>query len=649
VSALSEILIVEDDEAHDALIRRAFEAYAAPARLRTARSLKEALQAIEGAKPDLVITDLRLPDGDGAELVRVLRERAACPVVVMTAFGDQKVAVEAMRLGALDYVVKSDVAFAEMPHVAARALREWGHILQRSRAEEALRQSEERHRSLVEGALDLVGVLEPDGRVRFASPSVRRVLGFSPDEMVNRSVFDFTPTEDAEYVRSLLGRALRPEREAQAALLRVRARSGEWRTLEVIGRSLLEGRPEAGILLNARDVTDRLRAEEQRRRLESQLRQAQKLETLGTLAGGIAHDFNNILHAVIGCIELARSRVSSDLTATRYLEQSLEVARRGRDLVQQILQFSRQGEPRREALDLGGIASEVVRLVRATFPPNVEVRAEVRGPAVIQGDATQMHQVLMNLATNARQAMGSVGGVLEIRLGPFEAASALEAVGIAPGDYVLLEVGDSGPGVPVEIKDRIFEPFFTTREVGSGTGLGLSVVHGIVREHGGAIVCSDGSLGGALFKVYLPRAEATASVSPGAGGEAQPSKAAGVRVLLVDDDPAVLYVGQALLEELGHSVVAAPGPQRALELFAREPFGFDLAILDEQMPRMPGTALLRELRRMRPDLPVIVASGQGPLLSGDHESLLGVRWLHKPYDLQDLEQQVQEAVGAKHS
>ena len=250
----------------------------------------------------------------------------------------------------------------------------------------------------------------------------------------------------------------------------------------------------------------------------------------------------------------------------------------------------------------------------------------------------------MNLATNARQAMGEVGGVLEIRLGPC-AASGHEAEGIAPGDYVLLEVGDSGPGIPPEIKDRIFEPFFTTREVGSGTGLGLSVVHGLVREHGGAIVCAEGGLGGALFKVYLPSTSGAAEKDDAAGGAAL-KRTAGVRVLLVDDDPAVLYVGQALLEELGHSVVAAAGPKPALETFSRDPFRFDLAILDEQMPRMPGTALLRELRRMRPDLPVIVASGQGPRLSVANENLRGVRWLNKPYDLQDLERQVQEAVGA---
>jgi CheY-like chemotaxis protein len=198
--------------------------------------------------------------------------------------------------------------------------------------------------------------------------------------------------------------------------------------------------------------------------------------------------------------------------------------------------------------------------------------------------------------------------------------------------------------VTPEIKDRIFEPFFTTREVGSGTGLGLSVVHGIVREHGGTIVCADASLGGALFKVYLPRASAAVNTGPEGETTAQ-GKAAGVRVLLVDDDPAVLYVGQALLEELGHTVVAQAGPKPALEAFARDPFAFDIVIVDEQMPRMPGTALLRELRRLRPDLPVIVASGQGPYLSQPQENLAGVRWLNKPYDLKDLEREIQEAVG----
>ena len=640
------ILIVEDDPAHDALIRRAFEEYATPARLTTARSLREALVTLEATKPDLVITDLRLPDGDGGELVRSLRDRAPCPVVVMTAFGDQKVAVEAMRLGALDYVVKSELAFAEMPHVAARALREWGHLVERRRAEEALRSSEEKHRSLIEGALDLVSVLETDGRVRFVSPSALRLLGYEAHELLGNSAFDFVHPEDVPPTRRLLESALLAEKEPEFATVRVRTKSGEWRTLEVIGRRHLEGRPDAGILLNARDVTERLRAEEQRRRLEAQLRQAQKLETLGTLAGGIAHDFNNILHAVIGCIELARSRVSADATATRYLEQSLEVARRGRDLVRQILQFSRHGEPSREPLDLAGLAHEVVRLVRATFPANIEVRLRVPEPAVVLGDPTQMHQVLMNLATNARQAMGPVGGVVEMLVESrrVEPGRDTASEGIAPGEYVVVEVGDSGPGVPAEIRDRIFEPFFTTRDVGSGTGLGLSVVHGIVKDHGGSIVCTSGRLGGALFRVYLPKAGLAPLVPAADGSSADRDGRPGIRVLLVDDDHAVLYVGQALLEELGHVVTAAPGPQRALEEFARDPFRFDLAILDEQMPRMPGSALLRELRRVRPDLPVIIASGQGPLLSATQEGLPGVHWLNKPYELAELKRQVEEAL-----
>jgi PAS domain S-box-containing protein len=580
------------------------------------------------ASPDLVITDLRLPDGDGGDVVRALRGRTTVPVVVMTAFGDQKVAVEAMRLGALDYVVKSEETFREMPHVAARALREWGHIVERHRAEEALRQSEAHHRSIIEGTLDLVCLVDAAGRIRFVSPSVQTILGYAPAELLGHAVFEFLHPDEVGEAEGLLARAVAGE-EPRLATLRVGTKEGSWRTLEVIGRSRLESRPEAGLILNARDVTERLKAEEERRRLEAQLRQAQKLETLGTLAGGIAHDFNNILHAVIGCIELARSRASADPGADRYLEQSLEVARRGRDLVRQILQFSRRGEPSRRPLDLGRLAQEVVRLAKATFPSSVELRLEVQEGATVLGDPTQMHQVLMNLATNARQAMGAAGGVLEIV--------------VAAGREVVVEVGDSGPGVPPELRERIFEPFFTTRDVGSGTGLGLSVVHGIVKDHGGSIQCETGPRGGALFRVRLPRADGSAEepAVPRAAGAADRTR---LRVLLVDDDPAVLYVGQALLEELGHSVTAAPGAEGALQAFAREPFAFDLVVVDEQMPRMPGTALVRELRRTRPDLPVIVASGQGSLLKDAHADLTGVHWLGKPFDLAELRRTVDLAV-----
>jgi CheY-like chemotaxis protein len=227
--------------------------------------------------------------------------------------------------------------------------------------------------------------------------------------------------------------------------------------------------------------------------------------------------------------------------------------------------------------------------------------------------------------------MGAAGGVLEIQV-------------TVPGP-VLVQVGDSGPGVPPEIRERIFEPFFTTREVGSGTGLGLSVVHGIVKDHGGTIDCGESRLGGALFRVQLPKADRSAAVPPGPrtgeGGE----RPHGLHVLLVDDDPAVLYVGQALLEELGHSVTAAPGAEAALAAFGRDPGQFDLALLDEQMPRMPGSTLVLELRRTRPGLPVIIASGQGPVVKEAKGDLEDVHWLAKPYQLEELKRQLELAAG----
>ncbi len=631
-----EVLVVEDDDAHAELIERAFEDVQGLCIAR-ASSLREARERLLERPPAVVITDLRLPDGDGAELIGD-PGTAICPVIVMTSFGDQTIAVDAMRHGALDYVVKSDLTFAEMPRIAERALREWSHLIERRRAEEALRRSEEQFRSLIENALDLIALVEPDGRLRYVSPSLMRILGWSPAQVEGRSVLELAHPEERERLQELLEDAVSGPGQPRFSVLRVPDSKGDWRSLEVVA-SLARGAEARAVVVNARDITERLRADAARAELADQLRQAQKLETLGTLAGGIAHDFNNILQALMGCTELAQASIPAQAPARRYLDRSLEVARRGRDLVRQILQFSRQETHHLEPVELQSVVAEVTRLLRATLPPGIELREGGRLPGRVLGDASQLHQVLVNLATNARQAMGARGGVLEIGierhvLGPGQAGPAT----LPAGGYLAICVSDTGPGILSEIRERIFEPFFTTKAVGAGTGLGLSVAHGIVKSHGGAIVCESEVGRGTRFRVFLPE---SGHVAAAAGERAQQAAATRARLLLVDDDESVLFVGRSVLESIGHQVAALASGPEALELFAGDPAAFDGAILDEVMPRMTGSQLAVELRRLRPGLPVIIASGHGQPPAASFLEGGSVRFLGKPFEARELAEAVE--------
>jgi len=636
-----EVLVVEDDDSHAELIERAFEDVR-ELRIARACSLREARRLLLERPPAVVITDLRLPDGDGAELIGD-PGTATCPVIVMTSFGDQTIAVEAMRQGALDYVVKSDVTFAEMPRIAERALRGWSHVTERRRAEEALRRSEEQFRSLIENALDLIALVEPDGRVRYVSPSLSRILGWSPAQVEGRFVTELAHPEERQRLAELLAGAVSEPGQPRFSVLRVPDSKGDWRSLEIVA-SLARGAEAPAVVVNARDISERLRADAARAELADQLRQAQKLETLGTLAGGIAHDFNNILQALMGCTELAQANVPAQAPARRYLDRSLEVARRGRDLVRQILQFSRQETRHLEPVELQSVVSEVARLLRATLPPSIEIRDGGRLPGRVLGDASQLHQVLVNLATNAQQAMGTKGGILEIAierhaLGPGQPGPAT----LPAGSYLTICVSDTGPGIAPEIRERIFEPFFTTKAVGSGTGLGLSVAHGIVKSHGGAIVCESEVGRGTRFRVFLPESGRAAAA---AAERAQEAASTSARLLLVDDDESVLFVGRSVLESIGHQVAALASGPEALELFARDPARFDGAILDEVMPRMTGSQLAVELRRLRPGLPVIIASGHGPPAAPAFADG-SVRYLGKPFEARELAEAVESLLRSR--
>jgi signal transduction histidine kinase/CheY-like chemotaxis protein len=392
----------------------------------------------------------------------------------------------------------------------------------------------------------------------------------------------------------------------------------------------------------------RRQADEQRRILEGQLRQAQKMEAIGTLATGMAHEFNNVLRAILANVDLARTDIASEHPVRANIEEIGKAGRRAKDFVQRILAFARPEAPQRRRLKPCEVVLEAVSSMRATVPPRIQLVAEISPDTPeILADATQIHQLLVNLCTNACQAMEGRSGKIPVRLSgtTLSAAAMHGSPGRQPGRFAHFSVSDSGIGIDPAIRERIFDPFFSTKPVGQGTGLGLAVVHGIVQAHGGAIEVESRHGEGATFHVYLPAAQETQE--QGAADEAS-VRASGRRrhVLFLDDNEELVSALAQTLSRQGYRVSSHTVPEAALDAVRAEPQTYDVFVSDHKMPRMSGLDVARELSCIRPDLPVIIISGH---IDGELQRMareLGVRHLlHKLHTLDDLVEAIDQLTG----
>ncbi|MGD0232190.1 MAG: PAS domain-containing protein [Syntrophorhabdales bacterium] len=359
------------------------------------------------------------------------------------------------------------------------------------------------------------------------------------------------------------------------------------------------------------------------KRVEAQLRQAQKMEALGTMGGGIAHDFNNILAAIIGFSELLEGNVAKGSREARHLHRVLEAGIRGRELVKQMLTFSRKAEQEKKPLLMSSIVKETIKLLRATTPSTIGIKVNASNEALILGDPTQIQQVLMNLCTNATHAMQEKGGSLDIELSELSVSpSKGNPHGIDPGLYVKLAVRDTGTGIPADIMDKIFDPFFTTKKVGEGTGLGLSVVHGIVKQHDGYITVESETGRGSTFTVYFPRITGGPEADALHGDEIPTGSE---RILFVDDEEALVEMGEDILAELGYEVTSRMSSREALALLKSDPSRFDLVITDQTMPEMTGVELAKEVLAIRADMPIIMCTGFSYVVDADKARAAGIK------------------------
>jgi PAS domain S-box-containing protein len=744
------VLILEDVSSDAELIQYELRKGKINFEARCAASEEEFLRALDDGIPDAVISDFALPQFDALAALEILRVREVdVPFLLVTGSQSEETAVRCIKKGADDYILKESLK--RLPSALLGALSKRKAESDREQAEAALRHSEEHFRALIESSSDIITILDAKGKILFKSPSVERILGYKPEQLVGKNTFDLIHPHDIQRTLAAFQSEMANGSQQGPIEYRFRHRDGTWRCLEAIAKNLLHDAHVGGIIVNSRDITERRRAEEriheqaalldkatdsimalnldgritfwnsgaerlygwradevvfkldesrlyakgnaptvnpmsrtlrhgewkgeltqvnkdgfeflvesrwtlvhdrdrnpksiliintditEKKKLEAHVLRAQRMESIGTLAGGIAHDLNNVLTPILMSIRVLREDLPDG--GSRKLLDTLEAsAQRGASIVQQVLSFARGTEGERSLFQIRHPVDEVLKIARETFPPTFIIQSDVQNDLwLINGEATQVHQVIMNLLVNARDAMPHGGKIkVDAKNVVIDESYARMQPDAQPGRYVVLSVSDHGMGIPPALVSRIFEPFFTTKPVGKGTGLGLSTSLGIVRSHGGFINVYSEVGKGTCFKVHYPAApenarEACASDAPPV------EKGNDELILIADDELAIREIIKITLENHNYRVITTTDGAEAVATLAQHRSEVALVILDMAMPVMDGPAAMRALRTIRPDMPMIAISGRVEYSQTiEDKPEAPVKFLAKPFTTEQL-------------
>ena len=614
------ILLIEDNSGDARLLEELLqEVSSVQFKLEHVDRLSRGFQCLQTNRFDIILLDLSLPDAQGFEtFVRLYKYARQIPIVVITGTNDETLAVRAVQEGAQDYLVKGQVS----GDLLVRSMR---YAIERKRTEQKIREQA----ALLDIATDAILVRDLDNHILFWNKGAEHLYGWQLEEALGKKIDELLYSQPATQFQI-----------AQTILVEQGEWSGELNQITKNGRKVIvesrwtlmrnaDNEPKS-VLVVSTDITEK-------KQLEAQFLRAQRMESLGTLASGLAHDFNNILTPVLATAQLLQMKFSQTDERNKKLLQMLEInAKRGASLVKQVLSFARGIDGERTVLNIKDLISEVQQIIKETFPKSIETQIDIN-PNLwsIMGDVTQVHQVLMNLCINARDAMPE-GGLLTITADNMSIDESFVRTNIDAkvGSFVLVTIADTGTGISPEIIDRIFEPFFTTKEFGTGTGLGLSTVIGIIKSHGGFVIVSSEVNKGTQFKLFLPAAVSTQTVD---AKNLTLLTGNHELVLVVDDEVAICDSSKALLEAYNYQVLTATDGIEAIALYAHHKDQISVVLMDMMMPAMDGITTIRTLQKINPQVKIIAVSGLVSSSQIKAATNSGIQsFLPKPYSAQDL-------------
>lgn len=652
----TRILIIDDEQA----IVESFENYLEDYdyEILTASNGRQGLEIFEREKPDLILVDLRMPELGGLQVLeQVGKDSPTTPLIVVSGTGNISDAVDAIQKGAWDYLLKPVEDLSLLRHAVEKALEKgrlqrentaYRKFLEKlvtdrttelSAANTRLVESEARLRQILDTLPVAVFIVDiATNSITYHNPSVEKTLGMHDEELRGKKYDEVLQLKRISNTREFVSR--QPERltfqkDGQALTL-----------LRKVSIAEIEGKKS--FIECFIDITEQVKAEEEQEKLRTQLLHADKMEALGTLAGGVAHDFNNILSAIIGLSDLGLMDIEDKKGAlSKKLQSIKDAGERAKELVEQIRAFSRMQQQLQIPMNIAPVIKEAIKLLKSSLPANITIQQNLRTTKPIQGDPTQIHQIIMNLCTNAYHAMQVEGGTLRISLtdADMDSASTFSFPNISSGQYLSLEISDKGTGIPAKTIDKIFEPYFTTKDRTKGTGFGLAIVENIVKQHKGHISVHSTLGEGTTFTIYLP----VTDLEPARKNEIGTNLPKGEEhILLVDDEEVLIQINTELLQHLGYQISSSTNSVQALELIKKEADRFDLVISDYNMPDMNGLQLAHQINSLRTDLPIIICTGYADKVDLARAEAIGIKKiLFKPLSLAILSDGVRKILDTQ--
>lgn len=642
------ILIVEDSEDDAALIERKLRKNGYKLNLKRVEDKKQMERVLKEKKWDLIISDYVLPRFSGKEALNLAKEKQnGVPLILVSGKIGEAVAVEMLKQGASDFVMKDNLA--RLPSAVDHSLKDAQMLKEKRETEEELRKLAHRYHLLSENVSDIIWTMDENKRFTFVSPSVHKIMGYKTDEILTKRLDELLVPRHYQIAQDAFDRALKTTKDKKLESLsrdefevEVICKNGStiWTESKV---SLLRSprKKILGFLGVTRDISER-------KNIEKQSSQMQKMEALGTLAGGIAHDFNNILMPIIINSELLLWETPGESPQHLYLEQTLEAAKRGKDLVKQILTYSRHSDVEKRPLNMVQAVKGIIKFMRSSLPSNIKIKKSFEFPRyIVDADAVQVQQVLMNIFQNAADAIGQEYGTIEVNLSHRDINPNNQKLypDLESGSYLEITIKDTGCGVSSETVERIFDPFFTTKRPGKGTGMGLAVAKRIIKNHQGTVKFSSQKGKGSSVYIYLPQADVSYKDQELEDESIPTGKES---LLLVEDEKEVALSLKRMLEKLGYRVTETDRAERSLKLIQKKDKSFDLIIADRVMPEMSGLELAQELKHLRLDIPIILISGYINSVDTEDAQNFGIKKLiTKPVNVKDMAQAIRRVLDSR--